>query len=134
MYLSCMASRFWCPMINIIVALIFLILFATILFQYTARYIYNYRVCNSGIKIVIFGMFPVISINYLDILEIRRITFKEALRLNQLSTLRLGNRMWGNIVLIKKSTGFFRTIIITPDNSETFMNDVNQQIKTGPTY
>jgi len=79
-------------------------------------------------------MFPVISINYLDILEIRRITFKEALRLNQLSTLRLGNRMWGNIVLIKKSTGFFRTIIITPDNSETFMNDVNQQIKTGPTY
>jgi hypothetical protein len=116
-------------MINIIASFLFLILFVTIVFQYTARYVYNYRVNDSGIKIVVLGTLPIIRMPFSDIIEIRKISLKEALLANEFSTLRFGNRILGDIVLIRKSKGLFKTIIITPDNSEMFINDVNQHRK-----
>jgi hypothetical protein len=63
-----------------------------------------------------------------DIIEIRKISLKEALLANEFSTLRFGNRIWGGIVLIRKANGLFKTIVITPDNPEMFINNVNQHI------
>ena len=114
-------------MINIIAGFLLLILLATILFQYSARHVYNYEINESDIKIVLFGTLPIVRLPFSDIIEVREISFKEALT-NNFFALRFGNRVWGSIVLIRKSTGLFKSIIITPDNYETFMNDVNQHI------
>ena len=68
---------------------------------------------------------------FTDIVEIRKMSFKESLLANEFSTLRFGNRIWGDIILIRKSKGLFKNIMITPDNSEMFINDVNQRNHMG---
>ena len=73
-------------------------------------------------------------VRFRDVTEIRKITYKEAiLRLSPL-TLHFGNRLWGDIVLIKKSKGLNRSLVITPDNAERFIDDVKRHILDEPKW
>jgi len=97
-------------------------------FQYIGRFIYSYRTNGSGIKVVLFGFITTLSIEYADIVEIRKISFREACFGTGFLTLRYGNRLWGDIVLIRKSRGFFHSIVITPDNTEEFISEVQRNL------
>lgn len=95
------------------------------MFQVISRYIYNYKISKNSIKIVLFGKIPLFRIPFSNIMEIRKISFKEALSNDEyFLALRFGNRMWGECVLIRKKKGLFKVILITPDKADEFISKV----------
>lgn len=116
-------------MINIIAAIICLLIATILLAQFTLRYIYNYQISDTGIEIVLFSRVPVKKIYFSNIEEIRKLSFKETLLL--FSALRFGNRVYGDIVLIRQRKGLVKTILITPDNADRFVGEVLQHIQHG---
>jgi hypothetical protein len=74
----------------------------------------------------VFGIVPVGSIPYRDIETMQEVKFTDTLKPNLL-TLRFGNRIFGNIVLIKKSRGILKTILITPDDPANFIEEVGKR-------
>jgi hypothetical protein len=79
---------------------------ATLAAQLLFRHIYDYDVSNGRIRVLLFRHIPIFAVSISDIQEIRKISGKE-LRKPRVA-LRLGNRVWGDCVLIQKSSGFFK--------------------------
>jgi len=104
----------------------FILLVLTILaFHYTARHIYDYQIKEQSICVLLFRRIPLINIPINDISEIQKLLYKEVfLRKGTLMALSLGNRMWGDVILIRKKNGIVRTILITPDNADWFIQQV----------
>lgn len=109
-----------------IIAFILLLLFAIVFFQYTARYVYNYVINDTGIVIVLFGKIPLKRMDFNNIAEIRKTSYKETF--SMVSALRFGNRIWGDIVLVRQKKGIIKTVLITPDNADKFIFGVQQQL------
>jgi hypothetical protein len=97
---------------------------ALLVFQYAARYVYNYKLSGSGITLVLFGVLPIMLVRTADIRTVEHISFGRALGVGEIFALRLGNRLWGGSILIRKSQGLVRTILITPDDSKGFMDEL----------
>ena len=112
-------------MIKIIVVSVFLASFSFLMFQAFGRYLYSYTISKDSIRVVLFGKIPLFRIPFSNIAEIRKISFKEALiDIEYFSTLRFGNRIWGDGVLIRRKEGFFKIIVITPDNADEFISKI----------
>jgi hypothetical protein len=91
---------------------------SALLFQFAGRYVYNYRITNFGIEIVMFSRFPLKRIAFSNISEIKiSSSLKEMLPFKAVA---FGNRIWGQPVLVHQKKGIFRTIFITPDNSAIY--------------
>ena len=88
------------------------------------RYLYNYKIEGDGIAVKLFSAITVMRMRISDILEIRQCSFKELLMPS--FAFRLGNRLWGETVMIRKRRGLFRTIIMTPDNAAGFIEEVRR--------
>jgi hypothetical protein len=95
-------------------------------FQSVGRYIISYKLAKASILVTVFGIVPVGSIPYRDIETMQEVKFTDTLKPNLL-TLRFGNRIFGNIVLIKKSRGILKTILITPDDPANFIEEVGKR-------
>jgi hypothetical protein len=95
-------------------------------FQSVGRYIISYKLAKASILVTVFGIVPVGSIPYRDIETMQEVKFTDTLKPNLL-TLRFGNRIFGNIVLIKKSRGILKTILITPDHPANFIEEVGKR-------
>jgi hypothetical protein len=91
--------------------------------QYGLRLIYGYKLTSDGIWIVLFNLVPVYKIPFKNVTNIHKCSFLEV-GPHKITLLRLGNRLWGNFVLIKKS-GVVRSIVITPNNAEEFVERCN---------
>ena len=118
-------------MIKIFVGFIFLIIFTTLAFQLFERYVINYRIAKDSIQFVLFGKIPLIQIQLANIAEIRKVSFKEATfqrGIEGILVLRCGNRLWGQIILIRRKKGIFKTILITPDNADEFISKIRERM------
>lgn len=104
-------------------------LFIFVLFgQFGLRLLYTYRVSPEGIVILLFRFIPVWRFAMRRILSFRVERGREKWRfLNPFTTLRLGNRLFGPTVLVKLRPGWTGTasILLTPDEPETFVRDVD---------
>lgn len=106
----------------VIVAFVF---FVFGMFHVFGRYFMTYRLSDTHLRII--GVFAFVSIAYKDITDIAVVPPGTLWRvLLSFDMLRLGNRLWGRAVLIKRRSGLFRQLIITPDSADEFV----AQIKT----
>ncbi len=89
---------------------------------------YSFDEKNIKIKWLLFGVIPKkINVDYSEIVEIREI--KNFGIIFNASVLYLKNRIWGKRVLIKRSgKHLFKIIIITPDDADDFIRQVNDRI------
>jgi len=112
-------------MITIIVALCFLTILSCLIFQFLGRYLYDYRISKTCIKIVLLAKIPLFRIPFSNIIEIRKISFKEGLgNDDSYSALKFGNRIWGEGVLIRRKKGLFKKVLITPDKPDEFISKI----------
>jgi hypothetical protein len=98
-------------------------------FQKLGRYIYSYRLASDTVQVVLFGAIPVTSIGYSEIVDVREVTFRESLKPSL--SLRLGNRLVGNLVLIQKTSGLIRSLLLTPDDAPGFAKKLREHLTEG---
>lgn len=118
-------------MITVVSVILFILLLVSfaLVFQYVAHYIYDYKTQGRSVCILLFKKIPLSQIAFENIAEIRKISYKEAVFGKEtLMALRLGNRIWGDIILIRKKKGIIKTILITPDNATQFLQQVKSHL------
>lgn len=93
-----------------------------------ASYIYDYRLADKNMEIVLFGTIPIIKVPYDEIKSVREVSLKETL-IPDFSTLRFGNRFTSSIVEIQKKGAIVKRILITPEDSKKFIETVNKKIE-----
>ena len=87
--------------------------------------IYSYRIENGAIEIILFHVAPIYRIPILDIVAIRKASWSELGVGGR--TLRLGNRVVGQCVLLEKRGGWLRRIVITPADADNFIARVKAE-------
>jgi hypothetical protein len=92
--------------------------------QFGLRVIYSYDIRDGAIWFVLFSMFPIARIPMSDVVEVSRAT-NRTLWLNPWRTLRLGNRIFGASVVIRRQRGLIRSIVITPSDPDRFIDQCN---------
>lgn len=120
-------------MTNIVLVIVFLLLIiiTALLFQYAGHYAYNYKIREAGIEIALFGKIPLKRILFCNIAEIKKISYKETLPFKSaemFSALRFGNRILGEIVLVRQKKGITKIVLLTPDNANIFIHEVQQRL------
>lgn len=86
------------------------------------QFLYGYRVKNRAIEVVLVHALPIYRLPIENIESIRKVSWKE-LGVGG-TALRLGNRFTGECVLIQTRNGWFRRIVITPNDVDEFINQV----------
>jgi hypothetical protein len=94
--------------------------------QFVLRFIYSYDIKGGAIRILLFSAIPIIRIPISQVVEVTRPPTGE-FWLNPFHALRFGNRLIGNAVLIRKKRGLIKSIIITPDNPDRFIDQCNSE-------
>jgi hypothetical protein len=100
--------------------------------QYLLRYVYSYRVSRDGIDVMLFHRIRVIRIGTDGIVEARAMSASELLpwqSSDAWSVWRLGNRIWGDGVLIRRSGRLFKAVFLTPDDPEAFLRELRPQLR-----
>jgi hypothetical protein len=90
---------------------------------YMLRFVYGYRLKNGNIQVTLFHVLPIYRIRIEDIETIRKASAWRELGLFD-STLRMGNRLFGDAVLIGKRKGVVRRVVITPPDANAFVSQV----------
>lgn len=117
----------------ILVLIVFFALFF-LFAQFLLRFLINYKLTEEYLLIKIFFFIPIISIRLEDIEEVGVYrSFDRELNLFNFTTLRYGNRLWiDRIVLIKtKKTIFFpfvNKIVVSPSYPEKFVDEIQAKI------
>ncbi len=93
---------------------------------YGLRFVYGYRVANHAVEIVLFHTLPVYRVPVDDIKLIQKVPRSELGAGG--SSLRLGNRLAVQCVLIEKRGGRFPRIVITPNDPDGFVNQVAAEV------
>jgi hypothetical protein len=97
--------------------------------QFFWRLLLDYKITNSDVEIRVFGL-P-FKIDLIDIEEVRKVSFRELLpwkNPKSVSWLRLGNKLLGEGILIRRNRGIFRTVIISPDKPNVFIEEINLKL------
>jgi hypothetical protein len=99
--------------------------------QLMGPYFGKYAITNDSIEFVMFGKFHVWSATFEDITEIQPISFAQSMFV---PALHLMNRPFAQYVLIRRRSGLFKKVLITPDEPEEFVRAVHQRIgaRTNP--
>jgi hypothetical protein len=108
--------------VNLLVGVVGAVLSIFLVFQFGRRLIYDYRITDGGIDIVLLRALPIWRIPFDDIESVRIASWKE-LNLG-FTTLRLGNRFTSRYLVIKKRRGWFRYVAITPVDAEKFASQI----------
>ena len=87
------------------------------------RFIYDYRVGNQAVGVVLFRVVPVYRLPFEQIEQIGKTSWKQ-LGIGGVGALRFDNRFTGQRVLIQKRTGLIRRVVITPDQPDEFISQV----------
>ena len=96
------------------------------------KYIYNYEIGKEGIEVKLFKFITVKCINYRNIINIEKASFKNILpflSLEMFFALRLGNKMRGPYVIVRQRKGFFKAYILTPENADHFIFEVENHLR-----
>lgn len=122
---------------DVFIVLIIIIGIGAILLLWTFVFplIYDYRVTDSSVEILLFRFFPIRRVVIRDIAEVRLISWRETI-----SSLPLyfaeswGNRLWHLWrqypgVLIRKNKGLSKSLLLTPKDPQTFIHVVKERMK-----
>jgi len=99
-------------------------LLATALAQLFLRYVYGYDIRDGRVRFLLFRSVPLFGIPISEIWEVRECSGRDLWKPG--FALRFGNRLWGNCVMIQKKSGLFRSVIITPDNAQEFIERIQE--------
>lgn len=116
------------PMLLCAVAFVGLLIFFA---QFFGRLIVSYKITDSSVEVRLFGLIPESKTRLTDIVEVRKVSFSELLpwrNPKSVGWFRLGNRLWADGVLIRRSRGIFRTFVISPDKPDEFVEEVNLRL------
>jgi hypothetical protein len=104
------------------------VLAATTLFaRYVGlRLIYDYRLLDDGIGLVLFRSLNIWKIPYSEISDIRKVSWNKGTGRQDISwfALKLGNRLQGNFVLLRRKKGLLKEIHLTPRDADQFVSTV----------
>jgi hypothetical protein len=95
--------------------------------QYGLRLLYNYRISDDCVQVVLFNLVPLRRVPFSNIAEIKKVTRGEV-SWNPFSVELWGNRLFGQVVLIRKKRGLVRAMLITPDNADSFVQDTEAHL------
>jgi hypothetical protein len=102
---------------------------ALLLFQTGARRLYDYAITETDFEIRLLGRFPVFRVPLRDIQDavLWRASFADFVA--SVTTLRAGNRIAGNAVVITRlGGGFPHRIIVTPDDPGDVVAELHAKI------
>jgi hypothetical protein len=103
---------------NILIFTIFFIAF----FFFSIRY----RIKNNRVEFLHWWVFPVHRVRFDNIRDLRVIPRNECW-FGPWGAFRYGNKLFPKkIVVIEKKKGVFKTILLTPDNPEEFVNEIKK--------
>jgi hypothetical protein len=92
-------------------------------------WLYDCRVQGQSIEIVLFRKVPIYRLRLTHVASVAKVTRRElAIKAAQGATLGLGNRPFGEFVLVTKRKGPFRRIVLTPPDAEAFVNEAKSQL------
>jgi len=88
--------------------------------------LYAYRIGNKSIEVVLFKFWTALDIPFDDIESIRKVRRSELKP--DLQTMRIGNSLSSQKVLIKRHSGRIKKIVLTPPDAEDFLKQVYQAL------
>lgn len=92
-------------------------------------WLYDCRVHEQNIEIVLFRKLPIYRLRMTNIATVAKLTRKElAIKGAQGGTLGLGNRPFGEFVLVTKRKGPFRRIVLTPADADAFVSEATSRL------
>jgi hypothetical protein len=109
-------------------ALVLVVALTAACFQVLGRLAYGYKLRANRIDFVLFGVIRFYSIPLSAISHARILTWDEAWS-PDFTTLRFGNRLFGTFLELRKKSGVFRRILITPDDPEAFLRDLERNAR-----
>ncbi|MGO9134505.1 MAG: hypothetical protein ACLP8A_10730 [Methylovirgula sp.] len=89
------------------------------------RLLYDYRINGEAIEVRLFHRLPICRVPIADISEVSKTSWRQ-LGMDTVA-LRFGNRVFGPCVLIQKSKGKFRRVVITPADADAFIDAVKAE-------
>ena len=91
---------------------------------YSLRFVYDYRIRNESVEIVLFRIAPIYRIPINSIESIKVATWRE-LGVG-FFTLRFGNRFTITRMVLIEKQGLQRRVVITPDDPHAFVSEVQR--------
>lgn len=92
-------------------------------------WLYDCRVQGQSIDIVLFRKLPIYRLRLTNVASVAKVSRKElAIKGAQGGTLGLGNRPFGDYVLVTKRKGPFRRIVLTPVDADEFVEEVSSRM------
>jgi hypothetical protein len=98
-------------------------------FHFFGHLVYDYRLREHSIAFMLFRTLRLWQIPYSNIACIRRIAWREVFSLGGVPFAYL-SRPTGQLVLIKRNSGFFKNVLITPDAPEEFVETVLKNLSS----
>ncbi len=89
-------------------------------------WLYDCRVQGKSIEIVLFRMLPIYRLRLANVASVAKLSRKELAIKG--ATLGLGNRPFGEFVLVTKRKGPFRRLVLTPADADAFVNEVRSRL------
>lgn len=85
--------------------------------------IYGYRISHDRVEVMVLGIVPIFSLDHRNIVEVRKEKLWPTFFYPPFRTLRLGNRLSGESVIIVRP-GLIKYIIFTPKNATASYNSM----------
>ncbi|HTU25402.1 MAG TPA: hypothetical protein VMF30_08400 [Pirellulales bacterium] len=98
--------------------------------HFAYRWAYSYRIHADCIAIVAFGKWTLVHFSFANMKDVYELPWAKTMGARYLFALRFGNRLYGRNVCIERKRGFFRNILITPDEVGEFINAARAHIET----
>lgn len=90
--------------------------------------IYGYRLTETHLEVTLFRRIPVRRVAYAEIMYARRASWSEVLSADVLIAERLGNSIFGPMIVIRRKQGMLKSLIITPADPDGFMKALRAKI------
>jgi len=110
------------------------LLCAGLILQYGLRCLYGYNISRNGLEFKVFRLLVVKTIPFKEIVSAEVLPPVKVFpwtSFKMFFALRLGNRIWGDFVLIERDRGIFRRIILTPENGSEFIDSIRTSREVG---
>jgi hypothetical protein len=115
---------------NALLAVLIAGVLAFIIWQYGLRLIYAYRITDKAIEIRLLNIATIKKISFADIIEVWPATFWDLMPFSNakaLGVVRWGNRLLGNIVILRLKHHMFNYVALTPDDRDAFVKILADQ-------
>lgn len=93
--------------------------------QYAGKYYFKYKIRNTRVEHLLFGLIPIGSVKFDNIEDIRMYDPEKD---KDPYPYDWENRAYGNEVIIIQKRGLSKNIILTPDNPSEFIKEIKKHI------